>query len=232
MEAVTGCNRCHGVTPSGVACRSAVVADAEPTGGVADRTCSIVCNPCVGRRADMSKRAPIIVALMSLLGSGVAIGRPIATRAVVETSEGTATRTYAASIVSGTGSYVGARGSMAIHLKLVVVHPPREYGMTMTLEGTQCAKRRRPPRRPCVRLLGSLGGSASGLPTPPDRPPRGIVSASGQVGPVGAVTAHGELVGTGFVATGTSTIFIVLTAKSGTLSIGGISGPIPGFRFP
>jgi hypothetical protein len=176
------------------------------------------------------RQVRIAVAMMSLLGLGVAIGRPIATSSAAETSEDTASRTYAANIVSGTGSYVGARGSMTVRMTLVRL--PTEYSMTMSLDGTRCSKRRRLPRRPCVRLLGSLSGSWAGLRTPPDWAPRGIVSASGQVGPLAAVTVQGESVGTGFVPIGRSSIFVVLTGKSGTLSIGGISGPIPGFRFP
>jgi len=156
--------------------------------------------------------------------------------------EGKTTRTYTGHVVSGTGLYAKANGSMKITLILDQIRrapdypyeEKAEYAISVTLRGTTCQKHRHTHRRDgCLAASGTINGRGARRQTIPDTAPRiTLASASGKINPVGDVSAHGELMGTGFVREGTRRMWMILTTRSGTVSIGGEGPRVGGFTAP
>lgn len=154
----------------------------------------------------------------------------------------TVIRTYAGAIISGTGRYVNARGTMAIRLTLTQTAPSSqyptrsgsEYAVTVSLSGARCPRvRHRAASHPCLALSGEVAGSAIKERTFPDLPPKlRIGAASGRISNLGAVTAQGALTGTGYIRKGRRKLWTAFTGSSGTVSIGGHGPSIGGFQEP
>jgi hypothetical protein len=173
--------------------------------------------------------------LASLLGGPAAFGA---------TPYPSATRAYSGSIFSGTGLYSNAGGRVNISLVETqatpwpvppLSQPGPEYTFTVTLRGARCRRHARHTarRRRCLRLDGSITGSAIRLPHNPDVAPTDqIITASGHTNVLGAVTVTGAYHGTGFVPRGHASIGMTLTGRSGAVPLGGDGPPIRGFQAP
>jgi len=149
------------------------------------------------------------------------------------TDVGRTTRTYAAKILSASGSYARASGRITITLTLDQIGPAGqggEYTVLITLRGAGCGTR---ARRGCLTLSGTIRGRGESRRVNPDIAPEiAIKAASGQIRPLGRVSARGELRGTGFIATGHRTSRITLTARHGSLSVYGEGPRVRGFTAP
>jgi hypothetical protein len=173
--------------------------------------------------------------LASLLGAPAAFGA---------TPYPSATRAYSGSIFSGTGLYSHAGGRVDLSLVETqatpwpvrpLSQPGPEYSFTVTLRGARCRRHARHTvrRHRCLRLDGSITGSAILLRHNPDVAPTSqITTASGQTNVLGAVTVTGAYHGTGFVPRGHATIWMTLTGRSGALTVGGDGPLIGGFQAP
>jgi hypothetical protein len=147
-------------------------------------------------------------------------------------------RSYEGHVLSGTGAYDKAAGTVtAMVTSRLVKEVPRafeggsEYAVAITLRGASCHAR--PTRAECPSISGRLTGTAVREPhigdgAIADR----FVSLSGRLGALGAVTASGRLQGTGFIARGRRHLYIVLASAKGTISIGAGGPVIPGFQSP
>jgi hypothetical protein len=157
--------------------------------------------------------------------------------------EGKTTRTYKGHIVSGTGLYAKANGSMTITIILNQIRrasdypyeAETEYAVSVTLRGATCQKHPHTHKRDgCLTTSGTIKGTGAGeRQMIPDTASKiALTSASGKISPLGNVSAHGELVGTGYVASGTRRMWMILATKSGTVSIGGEGPRVGGFTAP
>ncbi len=131
-------------------------------------------------------------------------------------------------ITSATGRLAGERGDVGV----VLSHPPRSGGnpstsLTISILGGGCGAQHH-----CLHLSGRLSGRMAVQRSLPDVGHRFDISARGTVTPLGAVQASGTAAGTGFIRTGHTGINLTLRSASGTVTIEGQSGPLPGRTDP
>ncbi len=144
------------------------------------------------------------------------------------------TRSYSAHVASGTGRFARATGTLRVTLKATrtkvgtgPVGGGTRYTVSITVRSSPCGAATK--GRPCPFLSGTLSGSGISQSRPPDIGQRIVLTASGRVSPLGAVTASGAYTGTGFIARGRRSIELRLRSKAGDLSISGVGPLVPGF---
>jgi hypothetical protein len=150
-------------------------------------------------------------------------------------------RSYEGHVLAGTGAYREVAGTVRLSAtkRLVKAVPlpflgGAEYAGTLVFRGKECHSGPGAPRlRGCLALSGTLAGTAVLEPHIGDgaRADR-LVSLSGRISPLGAVTASGRMVGTGFVERGQRRLYVLVANAKGRVSVGASGSPVPGFQSP
>jgi hypothetical protein len=134
---------------------------------------------------------------------------------------------FKGAITAATGRFAGERGDITI----VLSHPPRggdsSTSLTLSILGAGCGGR---PH--CVSLNGRLSGRMTLLHSLPDVGHRFDIGARGTVTSLGPVEASGITAGTGFIRIGHTELNLTLQSASGTVTVEGLSGPVPGRTDP
>jgi hypothetical protein len=133
---------------------------------------------------------------------------------------------FTGSISSGTQRYSRAKGGASVYLH---VHGSRgaERRTTATIVGRKCAG------PGCLDLHGTLTGTlTSGPRALPDTGQTYTFSATGRIGPLGQLKAHGTIRGTGFIYHGREQMRLSLKTGHGTVTITAQSKPVRGFSSP
>jgi hypothetical protein len=154
------------------------------------------------------------------------------------------TRSYAGRIVAGTGAYAKVAARMTVSLALVKTGEAKSphlqaekmllplYAVMISFRGAKCHTHAHRARK-CLVLTGTLHGEAeeetSRVPVS-DQPERiRVISSSGTITGLGAVTATGSFEGTGFVPKGTRSLRLEILTKRGTVRVTANGPLVPGF---
>jgi hypothetical protein len=146
------------------------------------------------------------------------------------------TRSFEAHVLPGAGRYTHASGRVTVLLTVTPLAPDgHELQVSARLMGRRCEKHQ-PVSSGCLTLSGTISGYAS-----LERQERPIADAPGRwhlegaqgtVKPLGEVAVVGTLVGTGYIHRGRPSIWIGITNRYGTVSMGGWGPLVGGFELP
>ena len=154
-----------------------------------------------------------ITAAAWLVGCGAAAGHdPSVAAAQLRVP---AKDSFSGRVVQGSGRFAGDRGSVKVLL---------EPGGGLSV------------RRVTVAVTGALAGSLEGKLTEraglPDVGRTFTITGSGDVNPLGRVTAAGTVTGVGNARFGRETLRLTLTGAAGSVVISAASGQVPAFTSP
>jgi hypothetical protein len=163
---------------------------------------------------------PLIVAGAASLAAAAT------TAALAAGSRVPAKDSFGGSIASASGAFKKDQG----HLWIAVSagqSSTNDRPVTLTLKGRRCRRAVR-----CVKLIGTLAGTLTGMASIPDGGRSFLLSATGRVKPLGRVSATGQVHGTGFILRGHETMTLRLSNSHGAVQVQAESPAVPGFTSP
>jgi hypothetical protein len=130
--------------------------------------------------------------------------------------------------VRGTRAYAGGHAADAVTLKPASGSVAGPRAITVVLAAKAC-----PQRSKCLSLAGTLTGTIArkGI-SNPDVGQQYTLTLHGHLTGIGSVTATGTVDGTGFIRQGREQMRLTLAGHSGTITLSGQSGLVPGFSSP
>jgi hypothetical protein len=130
-------------------------------------------------------------------------------------------------VTGATGAYAGDHGQVMVTLAPLASNS-RTRRLTVRLTGKACGASRR-----CLDMSGRLTGTITLRPQiVPDTGGVFDLALGGRVTPLGSVSLHGTVHGTGFVTHGNIMSTFTLHGRRGSVTITAQSGTVPGFTAP
>lgn len=157
-------------------------------------------------------------------GAAAGAGRSLAPETLARTAPAD---TFRATITGAEGDRTGDRGSATVLLTRGATGAGGAVAVSITFQGDACHRAAH-----CLRIGGRLAGRMTPQTSLPDTGRSYRITAVGALTPLGHVTATGTAAGPGFIRSGRARLSLTLAARSGAVTIHGISPPVPGFTQP
>jgi hypothetical protein len=177
-----------------------------------------------GRLGGLSASAALAATAALGYGAAIGVGRTLLPHALARTAPAD---TFHATITGADGNRSGDRGGATVLLARGAAGPGGTVAVSITFQGEACHGASH-----CVRIGGKLAGRMAPQSSLADVGRSYRIEAAGALTPFGHVTAIGIAAGPGFIRSGHAQLNLTLAARGGSVTIHGISPPVPGFTHP
>jgi hypothetical protein len=176
-------------------------------------------------------RRGLLKTALRWLAVGVLLGSAAAPATATRSADSSARRAYAVRIADASGRFARARGNARITVRNNGGGEPSP-AVNLEITPADCPRARPGRDAPCIRLSGTLDGTATAQPRIPDTGSKYQITATGFVHALGPSSATGIARGPGFIARGFCLLRLTVTTPQGTVTLAGKSHRVPGFTSP